>query len=76
MLRHYKFSSWYNSSQDKVEGMNILPFTIKNIIFILKEEIPFITLEKQFEYLLNSPTTDGYQWFINEINPKFEYDYQ
>lgn len=76
VLRNYKFSPWYGNHQDKVEGMNILPLTIRNIIFMLQEELPFINLEQQFESLLNSPTTDGYQWFIGEVNPKFDYDYK
>lgn len=76
VLRNYKFSAWYGNYQDKVEGMNILPLTIRNIIFMLQEELPFINLEQQFESLLNSPTTDGYQWFIGEVNPKFDYDYK
>lgn len=73
VLRNYKFSTWYDGSRS-VEQMHILPLTIANIIFLLKESIPFEALDKQFMSLLNSPTNDGYKWFVNEVNPTFEYD--
>lgn len=74
VLRNYKFSTWYANVNNKVEGMNILPLTIANMIFLLKRTISFEEIDNQFDILLNSPTKDGYQWYINEVNPTFEYE--
>lgn len=74
VLRNYKFSTWYANVNNKVEGMNILPLTIANMIFLLKRTISFKEIDNQFDILLNSPTKDGYQWYINEVNPTFEYE--
>lgn len=74
VLRNYKFSTWYANVNNKVEGMNILPLTIANMIFLLKRTISFEEIDNQFDILLNSPTKDGYQWYINEVKPTFEYE--
>lgn len=74
VLRNYKFSTWYANVNNKVEGMNILPLTIANMIFLLKRTISLEEIDNQFDILLNSPTKDGYQWYINEVNPTFEYE--
>lgn len=74
VLRNYKFSTWYANVNNKVEGMNILPLTIANMIFLLKRTISFEEIDNQFDILLNSPTKDGYLWYINEVKPTFEYE--
>ncbi len=71
VLRNYKFSFWYNSDGRIVETMSILPLSVSNMIYLLKNETDFNETEKKFETLLNSQTKDGYKWYTNEINPIF-----
>ena len=70
-LRSYKFRPWYYSDDEFVESMNILPLSVSNVIFLLKKEESFNTIENKFQTLLNSETTDGFQWYKKEINPIF-----
>ena len=70
-LRSYKFRPWYYSDDEFVESMNILPLSVSNVIFLLKKAESFDAIENKFQTLLNSKTTDGFQWYKNEINPIF-----
>lgn len=70
-LRSYKFNSWYQTDDIFVKSMDILPLSVSNMIYLLKEETDFNKLENRFETLLNSETTDGFQWYRNEINSTF-----
>ena len=71
VLRNYKFSTWYNSDGNSIETMNILPLTVSNMIYLLKNENDFKKLENKFETVLNSETNDGFKWYTNEVNPIF-----
>jgi len=69
-LRSYKFNKWY-SNEDIVDSMNILPLSIENIIFLLKNNLDFEDFEHIIEKLLNSDTKDGKIWYETEINREF-----
>lgn len=71
VLRNYKFLPWYYSDEDSVETMNILPLSVSNMIYLLKNETNFNKLENKFEAVLNSETKDGFKWYTNEVNPMF-----
>lgn len=71
VLRNYKFSPWYNSDGSNVESMDILPLSVSNIIYLLRENMEFKELETSFETILNSETKDGFQWYKNEVNTTF-----
>ena len=71
VLRNYKFSSWYNSDGKNINSMNIIPLSISNMIYLLKNETNFSKLENKFETLLNSPTKDGFEWYKSEIDTIF-----
>lgn len=71
VLRNYKFSPWYSSDGKVVESMDILPLSISNMIYLLKNETNFEKLEKDFEDILNSETRNGKDWYLNEINKRF-----
>ena len=71
VLRNYKFSPWYNNDGKIVETMSILPLSVSNIIYLLKNETNFNKIESKFETLLNSETKDGFKWYSNEINTTF-----
>jgi len=71
VLRNYKFSPWYYTDEDSIETMDILPLSVSNMIYLLKNENDFNILEDKFETLLNSETKDGFKWYTNEINITF-----
>ena len=71
VLRNYKFSTWYISDGNCVETMSILPLSVSNMIYLLKNENNFTKLENKFDTVLNSDTKDGFKWYTNEVNPIF-----
>jgi hypothetical protein len=70
-LRSYKFNSWYFSDDDFVKSMDILPLSVSNMIFLLKNNDMFEEIESKFDSLVNSESSDGFQWYKNEVNPTF-----
>jgi hypothetical protein len=72
ILRAYKFLKWYGKEMD-VESMDILPLSIKNMIYLLKENLGFEEFEDKINTLLESETTDGKVWYEQEINREFNY---
>ena len=74
VLRNYKFSPWYHSDGTNIESMNILPLSVSNMIYLLKNETHFNSLENKFETLLNSKTKDGFKWYTNEVNKELSYE--
>ena len=75
VLRAYKFLKWYGKEMD-VESMDILPLSIKNMIYLLKENLEFSEFEDKVNTLLESETTDGKVWYEQEINREFNYAIQ
>jgi hypothetical protein len=76
VLRNYKFSKWYSSDgNNSVESMDILPLTIENMIYLLKNEYKFETIQSKFEDLVNSELTDGFEWFKQKVNTTFKHGY-
>lgn len=71
VLRNYKFSAWYSSDGESVESMDILPLSVSNMIYLLKNETDFNNVEKKFNILLNSENKDGYKWYKDEVNKAF-----
>lgn len=71
VLRNYKFSPWYYSDEDFVDSMDILPLSVSNMIYLLKNENNFELLQDKFTKLLNSDTRDGFKWYKEEINTIF-----
>lgn len=71
ILRNYKFTPWYYSDEKCIDSMNILPLSISNMIYLLKNEHNFDVLEKKFYNLLNSENKDGFKWYRDEINNTF-----
>lgn len=71
VLRNYKFSPWYYSDEESISSMNILPLSVSNMIYLLKNEKDFEKLELKFESLLNSSIIDGFRWYKEEINKMF-----
>ena len=72
ILRNYKFSPWYDPRGDIVtKSMDILPLTIKNIIFILENNINLDDLEDLANKLISSDEQDGKVWYENEVIRKF-----
>lgn len=71
VLRNYKFSTWYNSDGNSVDEMNILPLSISNMIYLLKQKNSFEDIERKFVELLNSENRDGFMWYSNEVNMAF-----
>jgi hypothetical protein len=71
VLRNYKFSPWYNNDGQSLDEMKILPLTISNMIYLLKNDMKFEELEYKIETLLNSETQDGFKWYTNEVNTTF-----
>lgn len=71
VLRNYKFSSWYYSDGSNVKSMDILPLSVSNMIYLLRENMEFKEIEASFETILNSETKDGFIWYKNEVNTTF-----
>ena len=72
VLRNYKFSSWYDPNGSTVtESMDILPLTIKNIIFILENKFNLENLEILIDELISSEEKDGKVWYEKEVLEKF-----
>ena len=72
VLRNYKFQKWYGNGMN-VDSMDILPLSIKNMIYLLKENLEFSEIEDKINTLLESKTTDGKVWYEQEINKEFNY---
>ena len=74
ILRNYKFSPWYDSNGEIVtKSMDILPLTIKNIIFILENNINLEHIENLIDELISSDEKDGKVWYENEVAERFTY---
>lgn len=74
VLRSYKFLPWYNTNgDDKIDSMNILPLTVENVIYILKEGLKFDDFESKAKELLSSTIMDGKIWYEKEVNREFNY---
>lgn len=72
VLRNYKFSKWYGKDQS-VDSMDILPLSVENMIYLLKEEMDFELFESKVDELLGSQHRDGKEWYDNEIDKEFNY---
>ena len=72
VLRNYKFSKWYSKHQS-VGSMDILPLSVENMIYLLKEEMDFELFESKVDELLGSQHRDGKEWYDNEIDKEFNY---
>ncbi len=72
VLRNYKFSKWYRNDQS-VDSMNILPLSVENMIYLLKEEMDFEVFESKVDELLGSQYRDGKEWYDNIIDKEFNY---
>jgi hypothetical protein len=74
VLRNYKFSKWYSSDGiNSVDSMDILPLTIKNMIYLLQNGYKFDEIQSIFEDLVNSDLTDGYEWYKQKVNTTFNH---
>lgn len=72
VLRNYKFSRWYDSDgQTVTQSMDILPLTIKDIIYILEMGITLEDLEATIDELISSGQKDGKVWYEEEVSKKF-----
>lgn len=72
VLRNYKFSRWYDSDgQTVTQSMDILPLTIKDIIYILEMGITLEDLEATIDGLISSDQKDGKVWYEEEVSKKF-----
>ena len=72
VLRNYKFSKWYRKDQS-VDSMDILPLSVENMIYLLKEEMDFEVFESKVDELLGSQHRDGKEWYDNKIDKEFNY---
>ena len=74
VLRSYKVLPWYyNSGSSKIDSMNIIPLTIKNFLYILREDIKLEEFESKLKKLLGSSSINGKEWYEKEINIEFNY---
>ena len=74
VLRSYKILPWYyNSGNNKIDSMNIIPLTIENFLYILREDIKLEEFESKLKKLLGSNSINGKEWYENEINIEFNY---
>ena len=74
VLRSYKFLPWYyNSGNSKIDSMNIIPLTIENFLYILREDIKLEEFESKLKKLVESNSINGKEWYENEINIEFNY---
>ena len=73
VLRNYKFSKWYGKDQS-VDSMDILPLSVENMIYLLKEEMDFEVFESKVDELLGSQHRDGKEWYDNKIDIEFNYE--
>ena len=72
VLRTYKFRPWYDSDGQAVtQSMDILPLTIKDIIYILEMEITLEDLEATIDELISSDEENGKVWYEEEVSKKF-----
>ena len=72
VLRMYKFRKWYGKDQS-VDSMNVLPLSVENMIYLLKEEMDFELFESKVDELLESQQVDGKEWYESEIDKEFNY---
>tara|TARA_B100001250_G_scaffold144171_1_gene123425 strand:+ start:30525 stop:32540 length:2016 start_codon:yes stop_codon:yes gene_type:complete len=72
VLRNYKFSKWYSKDQS-LDSMDILPLSVENMIYLLKEEMDFEVFESKVDELLGSQHRDGKEWYDNKIDKEFNY---
>jgi hypothetical protein len=72
VLRNYKFSRWYSSDgTSSVDSMSILPLSIENMIYLLKNDYKFDEIQSNIEDLINSDLTDGFEWYKQKVNTTF-----
>ncbi len=72
-FRSYKKLKYYNSNNTSefIDGLNIIPISIKDLIYILGNNFKYSDTENKFCEILNSDESDGYLWYENKIKKIF-----
>jgi len=71
-FRSYKNLRFYNTNdKDKfVEGLKIIPLSIKDIIKIIESNIDYKDLKTLIDEIYNNGNSDGYDWYEKVVEPK------
>lgn len=72
-FRSYKKLKYYNSNDTTqfIDGLNIIPISIKDLIYILGKNFKYSETESKFCEILKSNESDGYLWYENTIKKIF-----
>lgn len=70
-FRSYKHLNYYDrrDTRNFVNGLKIIPLSIEDIKFILKNNLKYEQLKSCFEALYQDDEKDGYLWYSNKVNP-------
>ena len=66
-FRSRRNTTWENSPDDYIDGMNILPMDTDDIIEILISNKTYTSLIDKFKILIDDTETRGSQWYLNSI---------
>jgi hypothetical protein len=67
-----KRSTYWERDNNFIKGMNILPFSVKDIIKLINSQKSYKELKLLFYSLLNSKTSWGSKWYKEEILKSLE----